>query len=54
MFTDQHKAPKDNRPKCWLCKKPIKTRVYYQGHQQTLPCHFRCRVVIKVSKDGGI
>lgn len=42
------------KPVCYLCKKPIKGRVFYQGGQYTHPSHRKCLVVIRRSKDGGI
>lgn len=42
------------KPICWLCKKPIKGVVHYQGGQYTHPSHKKCIVSIKRSKDGGI
>lgn len=39
---------------CFLCRKPIKGQVYYQGGSLAFPCHKGCQVVIKRSKDGGI
>jgi hypothetical protein len=45
---------KKDLPVCWLCKKPIRGKVYYQGGQLTHPSHRECLVVIERSKDGGI
>lgn len=42
------------RPVCFLCRKPIARKVYYQGNVSTLPVHGRCRIVIKRSEDGGV
>ncbi len=42
------------RPVCWLCKKPIKGLPHYQGGSRDHPCHKKCRIVIKMSRDGGI
>jgi hypothetical protein len=43
-----------SKPICFLCKKPIKGKVYYQGGSLSHPVHKGCLVVIKRSKDGGI
>ncbi len=42
------------QPQCCNCHKPIKGRVYYQGGSPVHPCHKRCLVVIRRSRDGGI
>lgn len=38
---------------CWY-KRPILTRLCFQGGSTNHPCHKRCLVVIKRSPDGGI
>lgn len=40
----------DGRLNCWLCHRPITGVVFYQGNNKHLPCHARCRVVIKPPK----
>jgi hypothetical protein len=42
------------KPICCHCRKPIKKQVHYQGGSFAHPCHKKCLVVIKRSKDGGI
>jgi hypothetical protein len=39
---------------CIHCRKSIKGKVYYQGGIFGYPCHKKCLVVIRRSKDGGI
>jgi hypothetical protein len=38
---------------CWLCRLPIKGKVYFQGGQPNFPAHKNCRIVIKASKKHG-
>ncbi len=43
------------KPICWLCKKPIKGKVYFQGGSDKHPGHKKCTTFrVKKSKDGGI
>lgn len=39
---------------CWLCKKPITGKVYFQGGQRSRPAHRDCRVAILTRRGGGV
>lgn len=42
-----------NQIVCYLCKKPIKGRIYYQSDSSKHPVHKGCLVVIKRNKETG-
>lgn len=42
------------KPVCWLCKKPIRGKVHFQGYNETMPVHKGClaRPATKPTKKG--
>jgi hypothetical protein len=37
-------SPAKKLPMCWLCKKPIKKKVHYQGGSAAHPAHKKCLI----------